>query len=236
MCLNLSTYRIRKDKENPYVMVNKSFIYDERMSAKAKGILLYLLSRPDDWKVYETEIIKNFSDGRDSIRSGIKELIKFGYIKRQQNRDKNGKLNGYEYEVYEVSTVDGKSNNGKTDNGKSDTTNNDLTNNDINNYKNDNGALNKCTSYDFEIVKAINIYMKDYYKQKTGKVHPYLKPDQYKTVYDTIYNFVSEWGTDYEGLLGMMVGFLNSNIKSDWNINHFATDGILTNRMYETAY
>lgn len=231
----MSVFRIRKDKENPYVMVNKSFIYDNRLSAKAKGILLYLLSRPDDWQVYENEIIKNFSDGRDSIRSGIKELIKFGYVKRFQRRDEKGKMNGYEYEVYEVSTVDGKSDNGKTNNGKSATTNNNITNNELTNYNNDNGAL-ECTSYDYEIMKAINVYMNDLYKQKTGKKHPYLKSEQYKTVYNNIYNFVQEWGTGYDGLIDMMCQFLNSNIATDYNINHFATDGILTNRMYEVAY
>ena len=33
-----------------------------------------------------------------------------------------------------------------------------------------------------------------------------------------------------------MVQFLNSKIKTDWNINHFATEGIMMNRFYEAAY
>ena len=114
-------------------MVDKGWVYDSRLSAKAKGILLYLLSRPDDWRVFEAEILKNFSDGRDSIRSGIKELIQFGYIKRSQKRNELGRMSGYEYEVYEVSSVDGFSDNGEPDIGKPNTTNIKVTDKEKNN-------------------------------------------------------------------------------------------------------
>jgi hypothetical protein len=118
----LSVYRIRKDKDNPYVMVNKHFIHDPQLSYKAKGILLYLLSRPDDWQVYEIEIAKHAKDGRESVRNGIKELLAAGYIKRGQMRQ-GGKFNGYDYEVFECPHRVGKPDNGKPDNGESDTTN-----------------------------------------------------------------------------------------------------------------
>jgi hypothetical protein len=127
--MSKTIYRIVKDNENPYIMVNKGFLQDERLSWKSKGLLTYLLSLPDDWKIYETEIMKHSTDGRDSTRSGIKELIKLGYMERQRIRNEDGSFNGYEYLVYEVSTKNGLSNNGKPENGKSNTTNNNLTNN-----------------------------------------------------------------------------------------------------------
>jgi len=121
-------FRVKKDQLNPYVMVNKQVIHDKRLSLKAKAILVYLLSRPDDWKVYETEIVKHARDGRDSVRAGIKELLKHGYLLRCQDRNESGRFCGYEYEVYEypiksaTPTVDGKS-----DIGESNTTNNNKT-------------------------------------------------------------------------------------------------------------
>lgn len=232
----MSVYRIQKNKENPYVMINKQMAQDSNLSWKARGLMMYLLSLPDDWNIYESELVKHATDGRDSTKAGIKELIDKGYIVRsERRRDEKGRLKEYNYDVHEVSTKNGKSNVGNSKVGESVTTNNDLTNNDLIKYNNDNGAL-KCSSYDIEIIKAINVYMKDLYKQRTGKNHPYLKAEQYKTVYSNIYNFVQEWGTGYDGLIDMMCQFLNSKITSDWNINHFATEGILTNRMYEVAY
>lgn len=236
----MGIYRVVKDKENPYVMVNKSFVNDKSLSWKAKGILLYLLSKPDDWKIYESDIIKNSSDGRDSVRSGIKELIEAGYIERTLRQDVKGRLMGYEYCVYEVSTVDGKTDNGLSDNGKPDTTNNELTNNELTEYKKENGILpgskNSSIYINKDVVKAIKVYMNDLYRQKTKRKHPQLKPEQYKNVYNQILSVYEEWSIEYDNLVDMMVQFLNSNIQSDWNINHFATEGILVNRMYEVAY
>ena len=95
-------FRICKNKDNPYVVVTRGFIYDPQLSAKAKGILLYLLSRPDSWKVYQAEISNHFKDGKDSIRGGIHELIDARYIVRSRDRDEAGRLHGMVYQVYEV--------------------------------------------------------------------------------------------------------------------------------------
>lgn len=51
----MAIFRVYKESGN-FVTVNKDFIHDPNLSWKAKGILLYLLSRPDDWQIYETEL------------------------------------------------------------------------------------------------------------------------------------------------------------------------------------
>lgn len=123
-------FRVSKDKSNPYVMINKSFVNDSSISWKAKGILLYLLSKPDDWKVREGDIVNHAKDGRDSVRAAIRELIKAGYIVRTRCRDDMGRLAPSEYVVYEVPPSDWKPGAGETVAGKSNTTNNESTNND----------------------------------------------------------------------------------------------------------
>ncbi|GIW49172.1 MAG: replication protein [Caloramator sp.] len=97
----MAIFRVQKSKENPYIMINKFGIFDNRLSFKAKGILVYMLSRPDDWQFYESEILKHTSDGKDSLKNGIKELIKYGYIVRHEKREL-GRFAGYEYIVYEM--------------------------------------------------------------------------------------------------------------------------------------
>lgn len=98
----MSIYRVQKDPKNPYVMINKTVLHDTRLSAKAKGLMAYLLSLPDNWQIYESEITGHFTDGKDSIKSGIRELRQYGYIVRGNRiRNKEGHLKGYKYTVYE---------------------------------------------------------------------------------------------------------------------------------------
>ncbi|WP_409068889.1 DnaD domain protein [Clostridium caseinilyticum] len=99
----MAVFRVIKDKENPYVMLNKYFVYDGRLSLKAKGLMSYFLSRPDNWKFYSSEIEKNCKDGEKAIRTAIKELENNGYIERLLKRDSNGKLiGGYDYTIFEI--------------------------------------------------------------------------------------------------------------------------------------
>jgi len=97
----MSIFRVQKGKNNPYVIINKDFLDNEFLSFKAKGILTYLLSKPNNWKVYQSQIEKVGIDGRSSIYSGIEELINGGYVKKSTERADNGKFVGVNYDVFE---------------------------------------------------------------------------------------------------------------------------------------
>ena len=84
-----------KKKEN-FTTIHNNLILDESISWKAKGILIYMLSKPAGWKYKSSEIAKNATDGRDSVRNGLKELVENGYISRQKNSD--GSLTYYIFE------------------------------------------------------------------------------------------------------------------------------------------
>lgn len=173
----MATFRVYKESGN-FVMVHKNFIHDSNLSWKAKGILLYLLSRPDDWQVYETEIVKHSSDGLSGLKSGIKELEQVGYIQRNRKRDDKGRLKEYEYLVYEQpnhirfsnvgKTNIGNSYIGKTYVGESHTTNNNSTNNDLTNNNNTNNDL-KTLSGNPTVSPIPYKDIIDYLNQKTGK-------------------------------------------------------------------
>lgn len=143
----MATFRTIKESGD-FVTVHKAFVFDNKLSAKAKGILLYFLSRPDNWQIYTSEVVKHMNDGQKSINSGIQELIKSKYVHRIQKRTDNGVFNGYEYLVYEKPTempfsANGLSANGKTENRKGQTTNNNSTNNDLTNNKNTNNVTDE---------------------------------------------------------------------------------------------
>ena len=100
----MAIVRVIKDKSNPYVMLNKTCLRDEKLSWKAKGLHSYLLSLPDDWKIYIEDLKNRSKDGKGATSSAIKELINAGYIKRIAKRDSetNRFIGGFEYEVYEI--------------------------------------------------------------------------------------------------------------------------------------
>ena len=106
----------RIKRETPFVQIDKNALQDTRLSWKSKGLLSYLLSLPDDWKVYINELKNHAKDGRDSTRTALNELIKFGYVTRTQTRE-TGRFVGYDYVVSDVpQTESPKSENPKSEN------------------------------------------------------------------------------------------------------------------------
>lgn len=96
-------YRVQHNKENPYFMLNRAGVNDERLSFKAVGILTYLLSKPDNWTILEADLVKRHTDGDSAIRTGLKELRDFGYFEKVSIRDETTKrITGWETHIYET--------------------------------------------------------------------------------------------------------------------------------------
>lgn len=92
---------IRVEKNNNYTVLNRAALNDTRLSWKAKGIIAYMLSMPDDWVFHLEELMKHSTDGEKSFRSGFKELKNYGYVKRfPVYKDK--KIDHWETVVFEV--------------------------------------------------------------------------------------------------------------------------------------
>ena len=85
--------------------MNKTSLEDKRLSWKAKGILAYMLSKPDNWIFHIDELIRHSTDGKASFRSGFKELKTHGYVKRIRKRNKKGTFD-WETVVYEKPHTD----------------------------------------------------------------------------------------------------------------------------------
>ncbi|MEM6298802.1 MAG: hypothetical protein AAF740_08965 [Bacteroidota bacterium] len=84
-------------------MIEKTCLFDERLSWKAKGLHSYLMAKPDDWKPNKEHLKDEATDGKASVSSGMKELIKFGYAEQITVRDEaTGRIIGHEIYVYEV--------------------------------------------------------------------------------------------------------------------------------------
>lgn len=68
--------------------------HEPRLSCRAKGIFTYLATRPEEWVLRENDLINRFSDGRDSIRAGLRELEQAGYLIRAQPKSADGTFGG----------------------------------------------------------------------------------------------------------------------------------------------
>ena len=89
----------RSKRDSNFTMISNVGLKDKRLSFKAKGLLSYMLSLPDDWVFYESEIVNHATDGKQSVRTGMKELEKFGYLVREQQRSSNGKFANIDWVV-----------------------------------------------------------------------------------------------------------------------------------------
>lgn len=98
---NLTYFRVPKTEK--YTVISNYFLEDPNLSGTAKGVLAYILScdrKKNDWILYKQELIKHFSDGKDSINSAFKNLEDNGYLITR--REKKGRKTLLFFSVYEV--------------------------------------------------------------------------------------------------------------------------------------
>lgn len=96
-------YRTVHDRENPYFLLRRATAQDAELPAKALGVLVYLLSKPDGWEPTISDITTRFPDvGRDVATRIINEtLTELGYARRVQEREKAGIFGKFVTEIYE---------------------------------------------------------------------------------------------------------------------------------------
>jgi hypothetical protein len=92
---------IRTNHERDFFIASNAASSDPRLSYKARGILMYLLSKPDNWKVIIADLAKQSPDGERAVRAGMQELIDHGYTQRKAVRDSKGRFIEWEYTIFE---------------------------------------------------------------------------------------------------------------------------------------
>lgn len=85
----------------PYFFYYNETAQDIELTMQAKGLLAYLLSLPEEWKIIAKEIPNHFPNGRDAVYKALNELIEKAYIVKGERRE-DGKFSGYHYKVFPV--------------------------------------------------------------------------------------------------------------------------------------
>ena len=93
--------KFRIEKKSNFTVVSNDILMNNYMSMKATCLLMKMLGKPDNWD-YTINGMRTFcTEGRDAIRSALKELEKFGYLERRKVRDSRGRYSDIEYIIYE---------------------------------------------------------------------------------------------------------------------------------------
>ena len=86
-----------------YSILSNSVLTDSELTWEARGLLAYLLSKPDNWKVLPKALVKESPKaGRDKVYRMLEELKCAGYIVAEQMRLEGGQMGGMEYVVYDT--------------------------------------------------------------------------------------------------------------------------------------
>lgn len=97
----------RGKRDSHFTILKNEVLRDKRLSYKARGLLAYMLPFDDEWTFYTATLINHSEkDGKDSINTGLKELINFGYLIKEQKRDNEGRFDGTEWIVIESPITD----------------------------------------------------------------------------------------------------------------------------------
>src|SRR5690606_20924800 len=120
-----------------FTIIPNWLINNPNVSLKAKGLFMFLASKPNDFDFSAERISKLNKEGITSIKNCLKELEDNGFLirKKIKNAD-NSRFIGIEYILTEK-PLDGKPNDGKSNDGKSNSGKpSDINNKDL--YKKDN--------------------------------------------------------------------------------------------------
>jgi len=100
----------RSEKVNGnFTQICNDIIYNNKLTSKAKIILIYALSKPSNWKLNVNEMINNLKEGETAIRNGIRELVDHGYMNQYPLKEK-GIIKEWIIEAFESPSLNSKIN------------------------------------------------------------------------------------------------------------------------------
>lgn len=109
-----------------FTILPNAALRDPDLSYRARGVLAYVLSMPDNWRTNAVTLARQGLEGRDAIRTAINELIVSGYARRVKSRRDDGtfetELHFYDRRTYvgKLCTTRGQTDQPTTENPASD--------------------------------------------------------------------------------------------------------------------
>ena len=92
---------IRVKHTKNFITVSKDPIADKELSLKAKGLLVFLLGKPDNWTIRVSHLATEVRESRTALYRIIKELLEAGYVERLRRRKSEGQFAESLYVLFE---------------------------------------------------------------------------------------------------------------------------------------
>lgn len=78
--------------EAHFVMVRNAVARDTNLSFRARGVLIAVLSRPDDWSISAENLAREGQESVQTIYKVLRELEVAGYVQRRRKRNELGQI------------------------------------------------------------------------------------------------------------------------------------------------
>lgn len=200
--------KVEKIRRKGFTVISNDVLNNTALSWKSKGIFAYLWSQSDSWNFYEVEVLKHSTDGKASLKAGLKELESAGYLKRYRVRDGKGFLRESKWILSEEPMSDYPTLDNPTLENRT-LENRTLTNTNYNNTNNNNTNLNEDAVVDTSLVNIESqpkeqttdcggfAKVVDFYKTNFGMLNSYMA-EELRQTYD-------EWSSQSEEPGGIII-------------------------------
>ena len=76
--------------QRDFTIISNSIIRDDALSYRARGLLVFLLSQPPDWETSSARLALETGEGRDAVRTALRELVNAGYLQLTKEQGHRG--------------------------------------------------------------------------------------------------------------------------------------------------
>src|SRR5690554_5751160 len=87
----------RRVRRRAFTQIDNEPINDPDLRYEDIGLLTYVMSKPNDWVIYKTELITSHGNGRESVAGILKRLEAKGYLLIVRHRNSSGQFTNNEY-------------------------------------------------------------------------------------------------------------------------------------------
>lgn len=92
----------REDNKVNYTKISNELLKDKQLSLAAKGLLITMLSLPDNWSYSTLGLTSIVKESKKTIHRLLKELESSNHLIRRSMRNKKGRFVKYYYYIYEL--------------------------------------------------------------------------------------------------------------------------------------
>lgn len=93
---------LKNKTQGRFVTVNRNIVEDKDLRLVDRGLLLTLLSLPDNWDFSIKGMTHILPEGKAAISASFERLKRRGYIRKEQIRDESGRFAETAIEVFDV--------------------------------------------------------------------------------------------------------------------------------------